>query len=505
MVALQKKHRSDRKVNILQKLAIKILKITPSTNRTIKIKEPLSFEANVIKNQIWYRADPVEIEQFFKAIAKYDVEKARFWAACPQDQIRKTHSGIVQIVIDRLSDIVLSDMNEVDFGEETEEKPVLELWQKIAADNEFNTLLDEALTGVLSSGDGAFKISVEPELKYPVIEFYTADNVEYVRKRGRLVEILYYTSYYKDNKEYRLKETYGKGYINYQLYDDVGKEVDISIIEEIADLQDTTFDGDFIMGVPFIIFSSNKWKGRGKALFDSKTDNLDGLDEILSQWLDAVRLGRVKRYIPEDLIPRNADDGTLMRPNPFDNAFIATGSVMSEDGTGKIDVSQPIISYEAYVNSYISWMDLCLQGIISPATLGIDLKKTDNAESQREKEKITIHTRQKITYVLDKVIPALAVATLQVYDLMQNKAPNTYIASVVFGEYGAPGFENVVETVTKAKAGQVMSIETCIEEMYGDTRDKDWKAEEVKRIKEEMGIAEIDELTLIDNAGVEDE
>ena len=50
-----------------------------------------------------------------------------------------------------------------------------------------------------------------------------------------------------------------------------------------------------------------------------------------------------------------------------------------------------------------------------------------------------------------------------------------------------------------------MSIETCIEEMYGDTRDKDWKAEEVKRIKEEMGIAEIDELTLIDNAGVEDE
>ena len=127
--------------------------------------------------------------------------------------------------------------------------------------------------------------------------------------------------------------------------------------------------------------------------------------------LDAVRLGRVKRYIPEDLSPRNAEDGTLMRPNPFDNAFIATGSVMSEDGIGKIDVSQPTISYEAYVNSYISWMDLCLQGIISPATLGIDLKKTDNAESQREK-KITIYTRQKL-HMLDKVIPALAVATLQ--------------------------------------------------------------------------------------------
>lgn len=36
-----------------------------------------------------------------------------------------------------------------------------------------------------------------------------------------------------------------------------------------ASLQDTTFNGDFMMAVPFIIFHSRKWPGRGKALIYS--------------------------------------------------------------------------------------------------------------------------------------------------------------------------------------------------------------------------------------------
>lgn len=34
-----------------------------------------------------------------------------------------------------------------------------------------------------------------------------------------------------------------------------------------------------------------------------------------------------------------------------------------------------------------------------------------------------------------------------------------------------------------------MSVETSVDELYGDSKSEDWKAEEVQRIKEEQGIA----------------
>jgi hypothetical protein len=474
---------------------IKLLKITPATDRTIVIKEPLSFQANVLKNQLLYRGDPVEIEQLFKAIAVNDVAKARFWASVPYNRVRKIHSGIVQIVIDRLKDIVVADMDGIDFGEkkkgdpEDKETPIKDLWDEIAEDNDFEEILGQAIQGALSSSDGAFKISVDEVSEYPIIEFYEADSVDFVYKRGRLIEILFYTTYTKGEKEYRLQESYGKGYVKYKLFDDAGNEVLLSMVEETSTLKDVTFLGDFIMGVPLKIFASSKWKGRGKALFDSKTDDIDAMDEVISQWLDAVRSGRVKRYIPEDLIPRDPDTGVILEANPFDNQFIKMSSSRAEGESGKIDVSQPQISYEAYAGSYASFLDLVLQGIISPATLGIDLKKTDNGEAQREKEKVTLYTRGQIVNALNKAIPQLVSTTMKTYDTMQNKAPAEYEASVKFGEYASPGFDTTVDVVGKAKSFGIMSTEKCVDELYGDTMTDEEKAEEVARIKAENSAA----------------
>ena len=39
----------------------------------------------------------------------------------------------------------------------------------------------------------------------------------------------------------------------------------------------------------------------------------------------------------------------------------------------------------------------------------------------------------------------------------------------------------------------IMSIEACVEELYGDNRTEEWKEEEVARLKAEQGIAEMDE------------
>ena len=140
---------------------------------------------------------------------------------------------------------------------------------------------------------------------------------------------------------------------------------------------------------------------------------------------------------------------------------------MSEKANQQVEVSQPQISYEAYVSSYASFLDMVLQGIMSPSTLGIDLKKTDNAESQREKEKVTLHVRNKIVDALNEVLPELVTKIMQCNDIMCGKDPGKYEPTVKFGEYASPDFGTTVETVGKAKQYGIMSLETSVDQLYG--------------------------------------
>lgn len=483
---------------MMTKAVSKLLNVQPAMQNQITIQEAYTHETNLIKNKLWYRGEAYELEQFFKNISSDPVNKARFWSAVPSENlsIRKIHSGMPAMIADRLSDIVVADIDSIEVTGEDANKT----WEEIRKDNKFDDDIGDVLTKVLVSGDGAFKLSIDTEIsKYPIIEFFEADRVEYVARRGRLQEVKFFTYYNKENRRYKLVESYGKGYVNYNLIDDRDNEVSLSVLEETNELKDVTFNGDFIMAVPLMFFKSPKWDGRGKSIFDSKSDSFDALDEVISQWIDAIRDGRVQKYIPEDLIPKNPDTGQLMKPNSFDNKFIKIGSSLAEDSKNEIDMKQADIKYEAYVESYANAVDMCLQGIISPSTLGIDLKKTDNAEAQREKEKTTLYTRNKIVDMLTEVIPHLVNIVLKTNDVLNQKIPGEYEVSIKFGEYASPSFDTVVEIVGKAKSYGIMSIEKVVEELYGDTMTDDEKAEEVQRIKEQNGMIETEEPKVVDD------
>ncbi|OPG98628.1 capsid protein [Chryseobacterium mucoviscidosis] len=468
----------------IKNMVMKMLRINPAPeNRSVTITEPLSYRTNVLRNRLWFRGDASELDQFYKQTGMDAVGKARFWAAVPSQNmaIRKIHSGMPAMIAERLSDIVVADLEAVEVDKET-------AWDDISEDNDFPELLGQNIIDALVAGDGAYKITVDTNVtQYPIIEFYSGDQVEYRRNRGRLHEVVFFTDHTLKGKDYRLEETYGRGYIRYQLYDAYGKGVPLTVLPETAALADIEYDGKFIMAVPLMFFRSSKWEGRGKSLFDSKSDNFDALDEVVSQWWDAIRAGRVQKYIPDDLVPKNPETGAPMRANPFDNQFIKVGSSMAEDGKDQITMLQPQILYEAFVGSYASALDMCLQGVMSPSTLGIDLKKTDNAEAQREKEKATLYTRGKIIDALNEVLPRLVETVLKVHDTMQSRAAGEYEVSVKFGEYASPSFDAVVETVGKARTFGVMSVERAVEEMYGDTWTKEEKAAEVALLKAEQG------------------
>lgn len=467
------------------------LNIQPAGPYNIQIQEIMDFELAAIRSRIWYRGDGNELEQFYQQSPEA-ADRFKFWASrcTPGMEMRKIHTGLPGLIVRILSSIILSAMNDFEFSDQKHES----LWKEIEKENKFRKGLEEALKEALYIGDGAYKVTIDTALsEYPILEWYPGDRIEIVRQRGRVKEVVFKTQIMDHRQEYVLYEYYGYGYIRNELYRGEAL-VDHKAVEATKGLTDWKFDDKTILAVPIKIYESAKWQGRGGSIFDGKLDSFDAFDETWSQWMDALRAGRAKEYIPECFLPRNPTTGEVLAPNHFDNRYIKTDQDMGEGAQNKIDVEQPAIPHDSYLASYITALDLCLQGIISPSTLGIDVKKLDNAEAQREKEKATLYTRDAIVEALQEDLPAVIGACVNAYHLLHGEAVEEVKVDIPFGEYANPSFESQVETLTKARPGSpVMSVEAQVEELYGDSKDEAWKKEEIARLKAEQGIAEVEE------------
>lgn len=483
------------------------LQIEPAVGQMISIQEYLDYDANAIKNRIWYRGDSNELSQLYGSIGAGNAS-TMFWASRSSKgmEMRKIHTGLPAVIVDTLAGIVVNNINDMEFQSKVYE----DLWGEIDRENGFKKLLDRAIKETLYIGDGAWKISLDKDVsRYPILEYYPGDRVEYSTRRGRVQEVIFKTRMKANRREYELREYYGRGYVWYELWQGE-HQVELSEIDTLAGLEPVRFgpqDDKYMMAVPMQFFPSGKWEGRGQSIFDRKTDNFDSLDEAWSQWMDALRAGRAKTYIPENLIPRDPNTGQLLRPNAFDNRFIRTEQDMAQGAESKVQTEQASIPHDAYVATYATALDQCLQGLISPSTLGIDIKKLDNAEAQREKEKVTLYMRDNMVEPLQKDLKKLIETTLRVYYEAEGMPLTEDVeVDVSFGDYANPSFESQVETIGKAKAQGIMSIEASIDELYGDTRDDDWKAEEVRRLKEEQGLVSMEEpavnMDLEDDYGV---
>lgn len=465
------------------------LKIEPAQSQSVVVDEEMDFRTTAFCHRLWYRGKASELNQFYKQM---DRDTGRFWGAVPTRglEIRKIHTGIPKVIVDTLTNIVTRDLNDIDF-EKIEHRDV---WETVELENNLGDLCSQAIQDALVIGDGAWKISLDDSLsKYPILEWYPGDRVDFKRERGRIKEIIFSDEYHEKNAHYTLKQICGFGYVDYRLYKG-DTEVELSELKETEQLQPVSFDSSFMMAVPFMISASERWRGRGASIFESKTDNFDALDESWSQWVHAMRASRPIRYVPDTCIKRDETNGKMLKPNPFDNQFIEVASDMSERAENRITTEQPNFPAENYNNTLITALDFALQGLISPSTLGIDVKKLDNAEAQREKEKATLYTRNNIIEAFAPMYKKLIDTVFKAYNTALLRPLEDMDVDVSFGEYANPSFEAVVETLSNPNTP--MSIEAKVDEMWGDSKDEIWKAEEVKRIKEQQGIAVLDEPAL---------
>ena len=400
-----------------------------------------------------------------------DMQKS-FWAG---GKGRKLHLGYVAAVIDRYADIAATDINAV-----VADKPSV-LWERLERENDVRLCCEQAVRQALMCGDSVFKLSLDREISsLPIIEAVSGEKAKFNYKRGRLREIVFTSEVPHNGYIYILKEIYTKGAVYYRLFDPNGRQTDTDHLEETRGLQDILLDVPVLPAVPLKIFESTRYEGRGKALFADKADVADALDEVASQWLEAMRKGRVKKYIPETLIPRSGINGGLHTDGfDFKDDFVRIEGNMNESSTDTIQVIQPKIDYMAYSEALSGFLDMLLSGVMSPATLGIDLKRTDNALAQREKEKVTLYVRGKLTSALSRAVPQTIEKALALMGEFDTRI------SIHFGEYAGPDFSAVAETVGKAYQRGIMSAERVVEELYGEQMSEAEKRKEVERIKRE--------------------
>jgi len=473
-------------LNILNNLRLwlaSLLRLEPAQPKQLYVRENLTFEDNCALNRIWYHGDPEEFSQIYSQLGG-----AGFWSMSAKSRkIPKIHTGLPALIVDTLSQIVISDMLTIEISDSPAEQ---ELLHKILEKNQFPELLEQSVSDTLIDGDGAFKITFHPEKsEFPALEFFSGNRVQYENQ-----EIIFLTKYLKNSREFLLRECYGFGYVRYILTDASGIAVSLDSLDETRNLTDLIFDKNIRLAVPLKFRKSKRYPNRGQSIFDRKRGCFDALDESWSQYMGAVRKSQPKTYIPSALADYNPQTGEPMRPDPFEDNYIITGSNMAEDGKNQITSVQPEIQTECYLSAYMTALDLCLQGLISPSTLGIDVKKLDNAEAQREKEKATLYTRNRIITVLQKILPELFQAVLWTYYAEHElDFPEHLKISVPWGEYANPSFESQVETIGKAKSSRIMSNEAVVEELYGDTKPDDWKQAEIERLNQADGLILSDE------------
>lgn len=478
-----------------------VLTFQKADEKTFYIKEDMAFNVNAFKNRVWYRGKATELQQLYEQMENRTL---KFWGSHSTKglEIRRSHTGLPHEIVNTLVNIIIADLNSIEI-DTTEE--VNMLWHEIEDENKFKDVITQALTDVLVVGDGAFKLSLDSNLSNrPIIEFFGGDRIDVKYNRGRIEAIKFYTPYEYKGIEYILEEKYKRGSIEYKLFRE-NKEVSLSLLEETAELQDVVFVGaeDVMFASYFKVYNSSEYQGRGKSIFDGKDDNFDGLDEVWSQWLEAIRKNRPKTYIPENLIPRNAENGQLLRVNAFDNQFVTIESDLRESAQNKVVTEQGHVEVDTYDTSLNKALDLCLQGIISPSTLGIDLKKRDNAEAQREKEKTTLYTRNKVIEALRIVLDEFVQKTMILQYLSEGHTAPEMETEITFGEYATPSFDMILSALSNPNVP--LSIEAKVEELWGDTKDEDWKEQEVNRLKEEMGIVSMDIPSMGDEVNVNGE
>ena len=470
---------------------------------------------------IWYIGDGDELLNFYtnSNTIEYNYEpfyhrnkKSYFWAiSSTENDLKRTHSGQARNIVDTLVAITKFPLLKAGTMND-EDNAVNRNLQEIIRDSKLKDIYrQEQLPMTLVEGWGCYKINWDKDISdYPIPVYYRAENVDFIYKMGRIIAIVFKDYYVdKDNRKYMLAETrrYGKDkdtgerilVIEKELFraTDDGEyitKVEMSELPELNDVEEYIEIGplNVLLAVPCIIYKNpSNIGGPGKSIFAGKLELFDDLDQCLSQAANSVRKSTPVEYINSDYLERD-ENGLPRQPRAYDRKYITVNGARGADGESKgeaVQVTQPTINFQQYSDQAIAILMQIMNGVMSPATIGIDIAKKDNAEAQREKEKQTIFTRNIVIDAETQILKDLCSQMLCAYEFMQSGkiTCKSYDISVKYSEFADDSYENKLVKLGAAYDSENLSDDMFMQKLYGDTLSRADYDRELKWLKEHHG------------------
>lgn len=484
-------------------------------NETTFINDPNEIQRLQLEEyNVWYAGMSAQILNFYTRADFIDFNydpifnrnmRNLFWAqSASEADYKRTHSGLPRCIVDSLSGVVY-----VPHVTATDEKRNSRL-KIILKENNYDELLSqEARPLTLVEGWGGWKINFDEDISdTPILLYYRANSVDFIYRNRRLVAIIY-QDYYTDeeDKKYVLFEVRRLErrevtdertgicarklclIIEKELFEFLSDQVDriqkvpLGTLKELKDTEPCLIieDCPYFLGAPNIYYYDSTELNPGRSIFAGKIDLFDDLDKCLSQSSNAVTRSTPIEYIDAQYLERDEQTGQPKQPKLFDRKYIMLSSVLTGDGQmarQPVTVTQPQINFSSYSDEAMAIVLQILNGIMSPATLGIDISKRDTGVSQREKEKITIFTRNGLIAAEKKTQHSLMIQLLIADELLHSKKNYNSIErleneddwgiNVTYDEFADASFEAKLETVLTGWQGGLLSDEMAIEYLYKD-------------------------------------
>lgn len=492
-------------------------------------------DINEVKKQrleeyiIWYLGDSDRLKNFFTRSNAIDYntdplynenKKSYFWAvSSTEHDIKRSHSGHPRNIVDTLVYIMSIPIISCDVagGDDTPTKNL----QKILKANKFKQQISQTSRPMtLVEGWGAWKINWDKNLsEYPILLYYRADRVDFIYQSNQLRAIIY-KDFFQDSegKNYVLYETRRLGdytdpktgktttslYIEKDLYEQTKSDqlipCKLSALPQLKDVQPQIVISNFrhFLGYPNIFYKDVSEEFYGRSIYTGKTDLFDDIDQALSQEANAVRRSTVHEYFNTLYLETDPETGLAIQPDAFDRKYIkyagAAGGDGSATGSTPVQVVQPQIYFQQYSEEVKNLLLNAIAGIMSPAAMGIDIAKKDNAADTREKNQTTIFTRNNLLDEEEDIFMHIASDLLVAYDLMNLKQGEQltcteYDISVQYPEFASDSFDRKLETVQTGWAGGIMSDEMAVELLYGDGISPEKKQRELDFLKAQREAA----------------
>ena len=490
--------------------------------------KPMLFTRTLQENAVWNQGMPEQIEWFYKDTYpkltgfKADTKPALsyFWAKVTNKTVR-VHSGIPSLISETMVNLIAGPgmsytVNEVD-GEET--NPDTERLMTILEDNEFeDTLFPKGANMQSYGGYLGWKLNIDKEVsEFPILEFVQPENTEVIQKRGRNFAYIFKSTFEREDDTYELQEIYTKNkqgtpIITYKLFKYDGAELQEVEIDE-KEYPTVEFVG--LESIPAGIINNSalnpQFKGSpyGQSDYHNSTSLFNALDEILSQEMTALRFARPKRFMSKDMLHKNSSG----LEETFDDFEVDYEMIDADPDDKNANSYIPIeqkIDVLMYSSAGSRYMERILNNAgLSPSTVGIVniQNESTDADSQREREKTSLRTREMKLKIWRKELTRMFRIVLEFEDVMNGVTPQEYEVAINFNDFSIPGFEQRIKVGIEALNGGVVDQAGAVDMVWLDDLTDEEKEQMVANIKIENGVPQtIEETeTLLEEAPVIEE